>query len=416
MEAFIVILMVAGVAIVVAAAKSGDSGSESIWSTAAQRLGLQYTHSDLQSSPTISGTRRGLSVHISTFAKSEDFNRQYTRYRIDFQESLGLGLRLTLDNPLASVSRKLGSQDIETGDEDFDETVIVKGRDPERVRRFLTYSRRTQAERFLTLYSSATIDDSGIECEERNVARSPDRIVQTIQRMTTIAEQFSRYDEEGSDYAAIIGDPDDAELEGHTLILPERTEPWPISLDEMLQVEGITAGVEEQAHSFFDDSEPTNVHTLPESDQTDLDAHIPEELVSAEQPHSHDDGTDIRSVVQTLYAQGHTTSQTTEQFESEFKNKKVAWSGKLTNVRSYRFDLVFGDVPGTRAEFEVGDAPDSAAAGRAVKAVVRFPADVEDELRAQVDNRVTFQGILISCDAFMKTLFLEDGKICEVDV
>ncbi len=415
MEAFIVVLMVAGVAIVVAAVKSGGSGPESIWGAAAQRLGLRYEHTDLLSGATISGSRRGLSVVINTFSNSDDLNRQYTRYRVNFKEPLELGLQLKLDGPLAYVSRKLGSQDIETGDADFDNTVIVKGRDPEEVRRFLTYSRRLQAVRFITLYSSATIDDSGIECEERNVARSPDRIVQTIQRMTALAEQFSTPDEGCSDYAAIIGDPDDAGLEDHTLVLPDRTEPWPISLEELLQAGEKTADVEEQAHSFLDDPEASNVPTPPESNHTNLDVPHPEGLGSAEQPHSLDDGTDIRAVVQTLFTQGRTTSQTTEQFESAFKNKKVAWSGKITNVRSYRFDLVFGDIPGTRAELEVGDAPDSTAAGRAVKAVVQFPVDTEDELRALVDECVAFQGVLISCDAFMKTLFLVDGKICEVN-
>ncbi len=32
-----------------------------------------------------------------------------------------------------------------------------------------------------------------------------------------------------------------------------------------------------------------------------------------------------------------------------------------------------------------------------------------------VNDRVVFQGVLFSCDAFMKTLFLTDGEIGEVD-
>jgi len=401
--------MVVGVGIVVAAVKSGSSGGTSGLSAAAQRLGLRYEHTDALSNPTISGTRRGLSVTIDTFKKSEDFNRQYTRYRVNFKEPLGLGLRLMLNGPGAYISRKLGSQDIETGDDDFDSSVIVKGRDPQVVREFLTDSRKLRAVRFLMLHKDAIIDDKGVEFSERDVTLSPDRIVQTIQSMTALAESFAEQDDGHTDYLEAMKFPDGVATDDHSSVLPERVDPWPITLDELVHAESAPEDTEEQANSFFEEPEACGEPEHDYHDALQIEVSQP-----AETADSVTNGTDIESVVQALFAQGHSTSQTAESFETEFTGKSIEGFGLLTNVRSYRFDLVFGDMPGTRIELELIGADTPSTTDRPVKAVVQFPADAEDRLRALVDSRISFRGVLKSCDAFMKTLFLTNGELTEV--
>ncbi len=415
MGAFILILVIVGIGVTVAAVNSGGSGANSIWQAAAQRLGLRYEHTDTLKSPTISGARRGLSVHIDTFSKSGDDHRTYTRYRVNFKKSLGLGLRLVKQGPFAYVSRKLGTQDIVTGDQDFDDTVIVKGRNPKLVKEFLNATRRLRAVRFLTLYPGAAIDDSGIECEERNVVRSPDRIVQVIQRMTALAEQLTADDDGAPDYLAAMTHPDETEADPHIIGLPYHPEPGPISLEDLLVAESEPAEVTEPPQSSFDAPEAIDEEILSVAEPPDLDELFPEEPEAAEPSSSDEVGPSASTVAETLFAQTQTTSRAAEIFDSRFKGRSVAWSGTLTNVRSYRFDLVFGDVPGTRAEVEVAGAADSAAGGRAVKAVVQCPVEAEDKLRTLVDHRVVFQGVLSRCDVFMKTLFLTDGDVSEVD-
>lgn len=415
MEAFILVLIVAAVGITVAAVKSGGSNSFPGWISAAQRLGLRYQHSDTMSGPTISGDRRGFRVRVDTHTKSGDNDRTYTRYRVGFENSLGLGLRLAQQGPLAYVSRKLGTQDIAVGDQDFDDAVKVKGRNPELVTQFLTPIRRLGVVRFLSLYPSATIDDAGVECEDRDVTGNPDRIVQTIQRMTTLAEQLTDRGEEKNDYLEAMAQSAEAATIDHTIALPDRPEPWPISLDDLLPAERATAHVEKEADSFIEEPEAFEVPKPPEPEHTDIDELSLEESRPPETVHSCDDGMDIGSLVQNLFAPGHTSSQATEQFDDVYRNKKVAWSGTLTNVRSFRFDLVFGAEAGTRAEFELLKPDDPATWGRAVKAVIRFPVAMEDKLRSLVDHDLGFQGVLTEYDAFMNTLFLVDGKIDEVD-
>ena len=413
MEVFILMLVVVGVVVTIASVKSGGSSGNPIWSAAAQRLGLQYELSDTLRGPSITGTRRGLSVNIDTFSKSGDDNRTYTRYRVHFKEPLGLGLRIAQQGPLVHISRKLGSKDIETGDSEFDEMMLVKGRDPELVNQFLTYPRKLRVLRFFMTNPGASIDDTGIQFEERNVARSPDRIVQIVQRMTALAEQLTG-EESGADYLEAMTVPDQVEIRDHEIIMHERTEPWPVTLEELLQEESDDAGVEEHEDSSLEEPDTFDAPTPPEPKDIDRDLPRIEESRAEKVASSVDDGTDIGTVVQTLFAPGVATSQATGQFENVYKGKSVVWSGTLTNVRSYRFDLVFGDVPGTRAEFEI-ETEGSVSTGRPTKAVVQFQPREEEKLRSMVDKRVAFRGVLTSCDAYMKTLFLVNGQIDEVE-
>ena len=103
--------------------------------------------------------------------------------------------------------------------------------------------------------------------------------------------------------------------------------------------------------------------------------------------------------------------KTTELFDKYYRDSFVHWSGTLTGVRTFTFDLVFGNEPGTRAVFKIHQVGGQSFSGRPVQAVVRFPADAEDMLRSKVDSEMTFEGTLVSCDAFMRNLFVGGGKI-----
>ena len=414
MEAFILILMIAGAGITVAAVKSEGGNADAVWRAASQRLGLRFEHTDISSSPVITGASRGLSVRIDTYVKSGDNSRQYTRYRVSFQKSLGLGLRLTRQGPIARVAKKIGTQDILTGDDDFDGAVVVKWRDPQKIMEFLTPVRKLRAVRFLTLAPGSTIDDVSIESETRDVERSPDRIVQMVQRMTSLAEHLTTDDDAGPDYLEAMASSGETETDPHFIGLPYVPQPGPISLEDMLVVESAPANDPESPRSFSEAPEAIDEEILSGAEPPDQNKNIPEESKAAEPSPSDDENLSIEAVAQTLFAQNQTTSKATELFESMFKGQDVAWAGTLLNVRTYRFDLVFGDVPGTRAELKLLESDDPSTAGRPIKAVVQCPIELEDNLRNLVDRRVAFRGVLLSCDAFMKTLFVVDGQINEV--
>jgi hypothetical protein len=116
-------------------------------------------------------------------------------------------------------------------------------------------------------------------------------------------------------------------------------------------------------------------------------------------------------VCEKLFASGNMSSETTQLFDQHYRDSSIRWSGTLTGVRTFTFDLVFGNEPGTRAVFEIHQVGGQSFSGRPVQAVVKFPTDSEDTLRSKVDSQVTFEGVLVSCDAFMRNLFVGGGKI-----
>ena len=51
---------------------------------------------------------------------------------------------------------------------------------------------------------------------------------------------------------------------------------------------------------------------------------------------------DERSVCETLFAPANMSSDTNRIFEEKYRDCLVRWSGTLTGVRTFTFDLVFG--------------------------------------------------------------------------
>lgn len=413
MEAFIVFLCAVVAVVAIGIFKSGSGESHPGWSAAAQRLGLRYLQAGDMASPTISGDRHGVRIRIDTYKKSGDDSRTYTRYRVHFARSLGLGIKLIRQGPMASISRRLGSQDITTGDRDFDDAVVVKGRHPNNVVQFLTAQRRRSAVRFLSLYPSGMIEDSGIECEDRNLTRNPDRIVQVIQRMITLAESFNADSEDKSKNAVHEDAVETGDTDDHAFLMVDLHAPVPLYF-ESLQPPTNESTEKESTLRSFPDMPPPPVDVASTTEPTGVREEVPDEPGEAAAISSNGTDLDIESLQQELFVNCGTTSESTELFHSKYENLGVSWSGTLTLVRSYRFDLVFGHEPGTRAEFNVFESAESGPGGRAVKAVVQFPCEAEDKLRSMISRRVSFRGVLIGCDSFMKTLFLTNGQIDEV--
>ena len=120
---------------------------------------------------------------------------------------------------------------------------------------------------------------------------------------------------------------------------------------------------------------------------------------------------EVGTVCDTLFAPENMSSEVTELFDKHYCGSSIRWSGTLTGVRTFTFDLVFGNEPGTRAVFEIHQVGGQSFSARPVQAVVQFPEDAEDLLRSKVDSQLTFEGTLVSCDAFMRNLFVGGGKI-----
>ena len=407
---FLAIIGVAIMAITIGVNQSKKTNEA--WAAVARQLQLVFHPGQIFSRPRISGIHKGCSVLVTTFSKGSGKNQTtYTRFRVSYPHSLDLGLRLTKQGMLSGIGKFFGTQDIEVGDEGFDDAVVVKGRDPERVKEFLTLSRRMRAARFLTTYQGSCIDDLKVEWERRHVERDSDKIVRMIERMASLAKHMM--DDRAED--KVIDRAIEARQEGRLDEALQLIQEVPDEHDadardvHVFQGEILLATRQSQAaaeaFSQVYKEEPEDQEALKMAEQA------AKQVEPVTTPVEAKSELEIGTVCDTLFAPENMSSEVTELFDKHYCGSSIRWSGTLTGVRTFTFDLVFGNEPGTRAVFEIHQVGGQSFSARPVQAVVQFPEDAEDLLRSKLDSQLTFEGTLVSCDAFMRNLFVGGGKI-----
>ena len=115
-------------------------------------------------------------------------------------------------------------------------------------------------------------------------------------------------------------------------------------------------------------------------------------------------------VCEMLFAGSITSDEVTRVFEEKFKDRPVQWEGTLDSAARTVFDLVFGDNPCTKATFQLKEIDDGIIS-HTIRAMVAFPEDAEEELKACVGQRLTFTGKLVGCDLTMRNLFVANGSL-----
>ncbi len=409
------LLFLAIVGVAVAAISIGIQQSKKTneaWASVASRLQLVFQPGQLFSRPKISGIHKGCSVLVTTFSRGSGKNQTtYTRFRVSYPHSLDLGLRLTKQGLLSGIGKIFGTQDIEVGDEGFDDAIVVKGRDPERVKEFLTLSRRMRSARFLTTYQGSCIDDMKVEWERRHVERDAGKIERMIERMTSLANHMMEDRAEDKTIDKAIEARQEGRLDEALELIRDVPDEHDADARDVHVFEGeiLLATQQRQAaaeaFSKVYEEEPEDQEALKMAEQASKQVEPATAQVETKGE------LDVKSVCETLFAPANMSSETTELFDKHYRDSSVRWSGTLTNVRTFTFDLVFGNEPGTRAVFEIQQVGGQSFSGRPVQAVVKFPRDAEDMLRSKVDSQMMFEGTLVSCDAFMRNLFIGEGKI-----
>jgi hypothetical protein len=111
------------------------------WEQTAHDLGLQL-ESGLLSGPKITGRYQGVPVEVSTVTRGGKNNRQtYTVFDVGLPRNAPANLVVGKEGFLAGLGKFVGMQDIEIGDDIFDDQFVIKGSNPAEVERFLTQDR-----------------------------------------------------------------------------------------------------------------------------------------------------------------------------------------------------------------------------------------------------------------------------------
>lgn len=204
-EIIIVLFMLLAVGIGVGIVYAIHTRRSAAWEAAAETLGLSFEGGLLRTR--ISGRLKGCDVVVETVSEGMGKTRSTVmRYEVRYPLPLAIGLRITRDSLFTGLARRLGVQELEIGDPEFDERYALKGDHPIELRRFLTPARRAHVDRFMRRHPGAVIGDAKTTFHNARTMCPTEQIVETIEAMVALALVLSEDEPAGQDDQIVEGD------------------------------------------------------------------------------------------------------------------------------------------------------------------------------------------------------------------
>jgi len=419
MEIFVILLMLmVGIGVAIAVTQSNRRKVAEAWKQAASQLRIHYNAGDFLTKPELYGKVRGCRVKITTRTKNQGGgSKKFTHYEINYLQDLRFGLSLTEQTAFSGLKKFFGANDIEVGDPSFDDFVVVRSHDSARAREFLNPARRLYVRRMLSLYPGAEITDSWIKWDSRGLDNDPSALVTNVKRMVDFAlnmtaeavDEQKETVESADAGSSPIRPVDDLEA---VFTVGDRSNPPTYVVDSIPSPPiSVTIGVDERTEETTPTTAFEEIHQeVDEPTETDRAAPTVVAVPQEEQSGSSSTrGVDAHDVCHDLFGSGKISFQIDEIFKQNYEGLEIRWSGTLSRVDSYPFDLVFGNDPGTKAEFELAEIKGDTFRSYTVKAVVQLPAEAHDALSPRTGQTIAFAGTLLRCDSFLRLLFVADG-------
>jgi hypothetical protein len=407
------------------------------WAKVASRLGLHLREGSFWSKPHMSGSIHGYSVEVECYTERHGKNNHtYTRVRIHF-DSLQLGLSLQREGFLNTITKMFGlQQDLEVGDSGFDSEVIVQARDPEKLRQFLNTARRMRIRRYFTNYPQATITDSQVMCSVSGMLRNADQLQQMITSSVSVAWHLSaerKADENLTQalHAQEQGQTEEAWNLVHTAraerkpgepIVAQWVEEEPIQAElieeRLIEGELLTlAGRTDEAHRVFQEARQTapydeEIAEWAEQPTAGPKSDVVEAVTSrAEEVPDPESQVAVADLCHDLFQESATSYQINHTFDRQYAGTLVHWTGTLKRIETFTYDFVFGNEPGTRVVIEVHELDNATYGDRTVSAIVRFPPELEGQLRERKSQQITFTGKLHKVDSLLRNIFVVEAEL-----
>ncbi len=389
---------------VIAAIVVGIAGQRAIamrWSEAAARLGLQLVPGGVFSYPRIDGLLGRHRVSIRTITTGGGNNQQrYTRYQVDYP-SLDLGLQLARQTAIGGFFRRIvGAQDIEIGDEAFDQAFTVKSADPQQLLAFLTTRRRQSLTRLLLTFPKLEVTDTAIRIDVLRVQRDPDVLASTLRRLASVAETLS----DAPDLDDAVSARESGDLNDALQRMRSAVEEQPDDLERrLLEIDTLAAAgsVEEMSDR------------IAEAEQiAPADPEVRGWRQSVAEP-TPSTGTPPASVAaqeltEELFGDRAMSFVVRDRFAAGYAGTKVRWPGTVKSARRYDFDGDFGRGPGVKAVVTVASLEHDLFGASDIDAIVELPESAPDLNRG---DTVAIEGTLTAVDALMRNFTVRQASL-----
>ena len=456
MWGFVIVVLILAIAIPLAIAHNKKTNLA--WSDAARTLGLSYRPGGFLQSRRIEGQLKGMRVVVDTFTRSSGkHSTSYTRYRISYPRSLGLGLQLQREGMLSTVTKLFGAQDIQIGDVSFDNAMLVKGRNELGIREFLTPPRRMRIQRFIAGRSEAVIDDTSIRYTKAGIASNSRALVSAIQSMARLGWHLIEEQEDDDRLQQVMqlrneGDPEAAlrvlekSVQANSPPAKQATDVQPIEAFLTTPVEEkrmrgelqYMSGDRQGAHRTFqevqndDPDDEEIVEWLKLTEDKPTPPAVPSENVSAdsqasqaeasasdagsppadevELPSDPTEPIDSEQFCDELFGKDVRSFDVNTQFEQRYQGRTVQWSGELTKIERNYSSFIFEQSGGTKATYKIDERPSPYYGTHDVLAVVHLSEAEGESLKGRVGQTIGFTGELVKADGLMRNVYLDHGQ------
>ncbi len=347
------------------------------WQLVASERDLQFFAGSWTTGPSMKGNINGFFVSVDTQRGGGDENH-VTRYTIGYPSSVReIELSKQTAMHFTLVKRLMGKNDVEIGDREFDDKVLIDAADPIAATRYLSPARRDAVLRLFgtRTFRNPMVTNTSLLVETSGIESSPVNLRRTILALLEIAETMSAPTD--VDLAAAVEEvgPEEPVVQDANVDV-EDTEVEDTVVEQDAVVEE-TATVEDTA----------TVAVAP----TRLDPSI---------------ALDHDSVINDLFESGRMGFETDAHFAETYAGARIRWTGMVDTIRVFRSDPDF-DGSGVKATLLIGDVEQAVSRSRLAKAVVQFPAGTSLARRHSLE----FEGTLVRADRFTRRVFIADGTV-----
>ena len=411
----IFVILILGAAFSAWGVYSGKGAVER-WRAAAAELGLDYHGASDWTVGEMSGTIQGIRVSVAKIARGSGKNRStWTRYTLGYP-SHGPAVEMEPSGFFSGWKKMLGmkDEDIIVGDAAFDDAVVVRGDNPDEIRRFLSPARRMGALTVLQQFRYGHVSENHISAEVSGVVKETQSIVRHVRRLIDIAVIVSAPNEVDLALAhQADGRLGEAVTALHDINAAHLEFEHPNSFTQLLEAEALMAmsdGFQAKktldAVAVGDDDELADwrdvavAHPIPPTMPTPAEDHATSEPVAS------GPNLDQQAVIDDLFTSHRQSYETEAYFLETYHGQSVRWTGTVERTREFRYDSVF-EGTGQRAVVKIGTRGEGVLVTSTVDAIVHFPS----ELVLTEDQEITFVGPLVRLDFYMRNLYVAEATL-----
>jgi len=158
------------------------------WQTFAEANGLQCSDPGFFGRPEITGRFRNHQVHVYIYTTGGKNKSTYTVTKVMLNQPQSLGLKVYKEGFFSKIGKAIGTQDIQTGDQAFDDAMMIKGNDEVGVTEYLTPALRDALSRLIGQHPTINFDDSGTDLTMNGWVTDASRLQPLMEAMEEVCQ------------------------------------------------------------------------------------------------------------------------------------------------------------------------------------------------------------------------------------